>query len=169
LSILGLFDNWRTAPTDESLNAYLVQAEPFCVEAVTRSVQQFASGLVERDHRFPPPVPEFIANVRQWQRAIDSRHAASDGHLISYRAGEPRPAGYEPLGGTVDFGRGKITLAGLTEAEQMLVFKGNGVAPDGRSLAHMSASEIRHAIAQKDLAQVDGGKTFAVPKLGRMG
>lgn len=155
--ILDLFDSYPSAsPSRETLQAYLAAVSGMSLEAVARSVKQFTSGLVERPNRdFAPSAESFAANVREWQRAIDQRNG--DGIELHNGLIE------------IDFGAGRIDMRGLTTAEQDQIIAAKGRAPDGRSLAYMPLVEIRAALVQSDLAQVEGGKTFAAPRLGRMG
>lgn len=154
--ILDLFDGYPSAsPSRETLHAYLEAVNGMSLEAVARSVKQFTSGLVERPNRdFAPSAESFSANVREWQRAID------------HRAGD----GLELHNGliNVDFGHGQIDMRGLTESEQDQILAAKGYGPDGKSLAYRSLPEIRAALTQTDLAQVEGGRTFKVPAMGRM-
>jgi hypothetical protein len=155
--ILDLFDSYPSAsPTAETVRAYVQAVAGLSAEAVARSVTQFTSGLVERPNRdFAPSAEAFAANVRDWQRAIDSR----DGGGVTLHTGILN----------MDFGAGSIDMRGLTEAEQDAVIAAKGRAPDGRSLAYMPLAEIKAALGQADLAQVEGGRSFQAPKLGRMG
>lgn len=156
--ILDLFDGYLSAkPTAENLRRYLAAVENLSVEAVARSVKQFNDGLVDRDNRdFAPSAETFAHNAREWQRAIEKREG-SDGPELHNGLIE------------CDWGHGRVDLRGLTNAEQDMVMAANGRAPDGRSLAYMSLTEIKSALTQTDLAQVDGGKGFQAPRLGRMG
>lgn len=153
--MLDLFDNWPTAsPSAENVRAYVNAVEAFTVEAVQRSVRQFGSGLVERNNAFVPAAPEFADNCRQWQAALDSRGAKDEvlhnGLLDS------------------DFGHGRVNMRGLTKEEQDRIIAANGYGPDGKSLAYRPVEEIRTVLQQGDMAQVEGGRSFAVPKLGRV-
>jgi hypothetical protein len=154
--ILDLFDSYPSAsPSRENLQQYLAAVEGLSLEAVTRSVQQFRAGLVERPNRdFAPSAETFAHNAREWQRAIDVRN----------------DTGPELHNGLVecDWGHGRVDMRGLTNAEQDQIIAAKGRAPDGRSLAYMPLVEIRAALVQRDLAQVEGGKTFQAPRLGRM-
>ena len=154
--ILDLFDGYLSAkPSAENLRRYLAAVENLSVEAVARSVQQFQAGLVERDNRdFAPSAETFAHNAREWQRALDRRDDNS-------------PQMHNGLV-EMDFGAGRIDMRFLTNAEQDQIIAAKGRAPDGRSLAYMPLVEIRAALVQKDLAQVEGGKSFAMPRLGRM-
>ncbi len=126
------------------------------VDAVGRSVQQFRSGRVERNNSFPPPSPELASNAREWQRALNLRAGKDDG-----------PKLHNGLL-NVDFGRGSIDMRGLTNDEQDKIMSLGGVAPNGESFAGMPLEHIKAALNQGDLAAVEGGKSFAMPKLGRM-
>lgn len=154
--ILDLFDGYLSAkPSAENLRRYLAAVEDLSVEAVARSVQQFQAGLVERDNRdFAPSAETFAHNAREWQRALERRD----------------DSGPELHNGLIecDWGHGRIDMRGLTNAEQDQIIAAKGRAPDGRSLAYMPLVEIRAALMQTDLAQVEGGKSFALPRLGRM-
>lgn len=154
--ILDLFDGYLSAkPSAENLRRYLAAVENLSVEAVARSVQQFQAGLVERDNRdFAPSAETFAHNAREWQRALERRD----------------DSGPELHNGLIecDWGHGRIDMRGLTNAEQDQIIAAKGRAPDGRSLAYMPLVEIRAALMQTDLAQVEGGKSFALPRLGRM-
>lgn len=155
--ILDLFDSYPSAsPSRETLQAYLAAVNGMSLEAVARSVQQFRSGLVERPNRdFAPSGEAFAANVREWQKAID-RRAGGDIELHNGLI-------------EMDWGQGRIDMRGLTEAEQDQIIANKGCAPDGRSLAYMPLAEIKAALVQTDLAQVEGGKTFKVPAMQRVG
>lgn len=154
--ILDLFDSYPSAnPSADTIRAYCRSVESLSLEAVSRSVKQFGDGLVERPNRdFAPSAESFAANVREWQRAIDQRNG--DGIELHNGLIE------------IDFGAGRIDMRGLTTAEQDQIIAAKGRAPDGRSLAYMPLVEIRAALVQTDLAQVEGGKTFAAPRLGRI-
>ena len=156
LMILDLFDGWLNArPSADNVRAYLAELEPFDLDAVRRSVKQFRSGRVEGHNMdFPPSAPQLTANVREWQKALDARN----------------DTGPEMHNGLIecDWGHGRVDLRGLTTAEQDQIIAAKGRAPDGRSLAYMPLADIRAALAQTDLAQVEGGKSFKVPALGRM-
>ena len=168
--ILDLFDGWPNAtPTADTLRAYVQDLAGLSVDAVGRSVQQFRSGRVERNNSFPPPSPELASNAREWERALILRAQPTE-RVISYKPGEPVPVGYTPHGGTIDFqnGSGSVNLVGLTREEQDRVFELKGFAPDGRSLSGMALEHIKAALNQGDLAAVEGGKSFAMPRLGRM-
>lgn len=154
--ILDLFDGWMNAkPTADNLRAYLAEVEEWSVEAVMRSVRQFRGGKVEGHNMdFVPSAGKLSHNAGQWQAAINKR-----GEVMS-----------ELHNGLIemDFGQGRIDMRGLTNAEQDQIIANKGLAPSGKSLAYLSLTEIREAISQKDLAQVEGGRSFSVPKLGRM-
>lgn len=161
--ILDLFDCYPSAtPSADTLRAYLAAVDEFSVEAVTRSVKQFSSGLVERDDRsFVPSAEDLTRNVRQWQEALDMRaQSSAEAKIISYRPGEPIPVGYSPHGGTVDFGRGSISLVGLTAAEQDRVLALKGVTPDGETMAHMSVDAIKAVLGG---AQIEDKARVVVP------
>lgn len=154
--ILDLFDCYPSAsPTADIVRAYLGAVDGFSVEAVSRSVKQFSSGLVERANRsFAPSAEEFAQNVRQWQEALDMRAQSTEAaKTISYRPGEPIPVGYSPHGGTVDFGRGTISLVGLTAAEQDRVMAAKGLTPEGETMAHMDVEAIRQALGTAQIGQ----------------
>lgn len=152
--VLDLFDNWPTAsPSADNVRAYVDAVEALSVEAVMRSVKQFGSGLVDRNNSFVPPAPEFAANARQWQTALEGRD----------RPQEPLHNGLLEC----DWGQGRVDLRGLTAAEQDIVMVGKGVV-NGRNLAYMPTTEIKAIITQGDLSAIEGGKTFALPRLGRM-
>ena len=68
----------------------------------------------------------------------------------------------------VDFGHGRINLRGLTAEEQDRILDAKGYAPNGKSLAYMPLAEIKLAMQKSDLAQVEGGRSFSAPKLGRI-
>lgn len=154
--ILDLFDIYLTAkPSAENVRAYLKAVESLSVEAVARSVQQFREGLVERENSdFAPSAETFSRNAREWQRAINQR--GQDGPELHNGLIE------------CDWGHGRVDMRGLTTAEQDQIIAAKGRAPDGRSLAYMPLAEIRAALVQTDLAQVEGGKTFAIPNMKRM-
>lgn len=138
------------------MRSYVAAVDSLSIEAVTRSVQQFRDGLVERPNRdFVPSAEAFAANARDWQRAIDSRNSQGG---ITLHTGILN----------MDFGAGSIDMRGLTEAEQDAVIAAKGRAPDGRSFAYLPLAEIKAALQQGDLAAVEGGKTFSAPRLGRM-
>lgn len=155
--ILDMFDGYPSAsPSRENVQAYLASVASLSLEAVTRSVQQFRDGKVERENRaFAPSADEFSHNAREWQRAIDTLAGSNDPEMHN---------------GLIecDWGHGRVDLRGLTNAEQDQIIAAKGRAPDGRSLAYMPLEEIKEALVQRDLAQVEGGKSFAVPKLGRI-
>ena len=157
--ILTLFDAYPSSGQQVSASRIATYADAVAtlsIEAVRRSVEQFVTGKVERENRdFVPSAEAFAANSREWQRAIDQR------------AGQDEPELHNGLI-EMDFGAGRIDMRGLTNAEQDTIIAAKGRAPDGRSLAYMPLADIRAALVQKDLAQVEGGKTFAVPKLTRM-
>lgn len=154
--ILDLFDNYLSAkPSAENLNRFLAAVENCSLEAVQRSVKQFTSGLVERENRdFAPSAEAFAHNVRQWQAALDKRDAPQE---------ELHNGLLE-----VDYGHGRISMRGLTNDEQDRVMAANGYGPDGKSLAYRPVEEIRQVLQQGDLAAVEGGRSFIVPKLGRV-
>lgn len=129
--------------------------ESVSLEALGRSVEQFASGKVDRNNAFPPSSAELAENARAWADALHKR-AALDG-----------PKLHNGLL-NVDFGRGSIDMRGLTNDEQDKIMSLGGVAPNGESFAGMALEHIKAALNQGDLAAVEGGKTFAMPKLGRM-
>lgn len=141
--------------TEDNLAAFVDATKDVSLDALTRSVDQFASGRVERNNAFPPSSAELAENAREWQRAIEKR------------AGHDGPEMHNGLI-EMDFGQGRIDMRGLTNAEQDAIIANKGCAPNGRSLAYMSLPEIKLALEQSDLAQVEGGKSFAMPKLGRM-
>ena len=150
--ILDLFDRWPNfAPSADTIRAYVADLDGMSVEAVRRSVDQFRSGLVDRNNAFVPASPEVVANVREWQRAIDSRD-------------DPGPTLHNGLL-NVDFGRGSIDMRGLTAEEQDKVMDMKGVASNGRSMAGMSLAQIREEVAQ---VPVIGPRKVAVPLLQRM-
>jgi len=138
-----------------TIDAFVDATRDVTLDAVTKAVEQFASGRVERNNSFPPAAAEFAANAREWQAAIDKR------------AGQDGPEMHNGLI-EMDFGAGRIDMRGLTNAEQDQIIANKGCAPNGRSLAYMSLPEIKAALEQKDMAQVEGGATFAAPRLGRM-
>lgn len=154
--ILDLFDGYLSAkPSAENLRRYLSAVENLSVEAVARSVKQFNDGLVERDNRdFAPSAETFAVNAREWQRALDVRN--DTGPVLHNGMIE------------CDWGHGRVDLRGLTNAEQDQIIAAKGRAPDGRSLAYMPLAEIKAALVQRDLAQVEGGKTFAIPSMRRI-
>lgn len=157
--ILTLFDAYPSSGQQVSASrvaTYVDAVSGLSVEAVRRSVEQFVTGNVDRENRdFAPSGEAFAANVREWQRALD------------LRAGNDEPELHNGLI-EMDFGAGRIDMRGLTNAEQDQIIAAKGRAPDGRSLAYMPLVEIKAALVQTDLAQVEGGKTFKVPALGRM-
>jgi hypothetical protein len=155
--VLDLFDSWPTAsPSAENVRAYVQAVDAFSLEAVRRSVGQFQRGLVERNNAFVPAAPELAENCRQWEGALRTRADSLAGPVLHNGLLE------------VDYGAGKINLRGLTNAEQDLIMSLGGKAPDGRSMAGLSLDQIRQALTQGDLAAVEGGKSFAIPKLGRV-
>lgn len=163
-----MFDAWPNAtPSADNVRAYVTAVDGLSLEAVVRSVKQFTSGLVERNNAFVPAAAEFAENVRAWERALIARGQPAE-WLIPYRSGEPLPEGTTPHGGHVDFGRGRISLVGLTADEQNRVLSLGGIAPSGENLAGLPLEQIRQALTQNEFAQVEGGKSFAMPKLGRM-
>jgi len=137
------------------VETYCDATKDVSLEALTRSVEQFKSGRVERNNSFPPAAAEVAENARQWQRALDSRASNS---------GPPLHNGLLEM----DWGQGMVNLRGLTNAEQDQVIAAKGVGPDGRSLAYMPVEQIRVAISQGDIAQLDGGNSFKAPRLGRI-
>lgn len=139
-----------------NINAFVEATKGVSLDALTRSVEQFATGKVDRNNAFPPSSAELAENAREWQRAIDKR-SGQDGAELHNGLIE------------MDFGQGRIDMRGLTNAEQDQIIANKGCAPSGRSLAYLSLPEIKAALQQSDLAQVEGGKTFSAPRLGRMG
>lgn len=139
--------------TEDNLAAFIEATKDVSLEALTLSVDQFASGRVERNNSFPPNSGEVAANAREWQRAIEKR------------AGQDGPEMHNGLI-ECDWGHGRVDLRGLTNAEQDLVMAGKGFV-NGKNLAYLPLQEIRSVIEQGDLAVLDGGKTFT-PRLSRM-
>lgn len=154
--ILDLFDGYLSAkPSAENLARYLAAVADLSVEAVARSVKQFNDGLVERDNRdFAPSAETFSHNARRWQKAIDTRD-------------DTGPKLYNGLL-NMDFGRGLVDMRGLKREEQDRIIDLNGVAPDGRSFSGMAIESIKTALEQGEMAQVEAGKSFKIPSLGRM-
>lgn len=138
-----------------TIDAFVDATKDVSLEAVTKAVEQFASGRVERNNSFPPAAAEFAANAREWQAAITKR------------VGQDGPEMHNGLI-EIDYGSGRIDMRGLTNAEQDLIMAGKGIV-NGKNLAYMPLAEIRSVITNGDLAAVDGGKGFAAPRLGRMG
>lgn len=157
--ILNLFDAYPSSGAQVSnsrIATYVDAVHSISIEAVRRSVEQYVTGKVDRENKdFVPSAEAFAANARDWQRAIEKRTAQE---------------GPEMHNGLIemDFGQGRIDMRGLTNAEQDQIIANKGLAPSGKSLAYLSLTEIREAISQKDLAQVEGGRSFSVPKLGRI-
>lgn len=150
--ILDLFDGWPNAtPTADNVRAYVASLDGISLEAVSRSVDQFRAGLVDRNNAFVPAAAELAENAREWQKAIDSRN---DRGIVLHNGLL-----------NIDYGRGKIDLRGLTAAEQDAVMDMKGVTSDGRSMSGMSLEEIRHEVTQ---GQIAGPRTVA-PQLQRMG
>lgn len=153
--LFSAFPSSQASVTEYTIDAYVTATAEVSVEALGRSVQQFITGRVDRPNRaFVPSTDELCENARQWQGALDLRNNT----------------GPEMYNGLLecDWGQGRVDMRGLTEAEQDQIIAAKGCGPDGRSLAYLPLAQIREALQQADLAQVEGGKTFKAPKLERM-
>lgn len=155
VQVTRLFSSWLSAAGNvdmDNINAFVEATADVSLEALTRSVEQFTSGKVERNNAFPPSSAELAENARLWESALRKNHADDDPPLHNGLL-------------NVDFGRGKIDMRGLTAAEQDAVMDMKGIAPDGRSMCGMSLEQIREAVSQ---GQIAGPRTVA-PQLQRMG
>lgn len=110
-----LFSAFPTAQrSDEHLAAqtYLAVLEPYRLEAVARSVQQFITGKVPNHNRaFAPSAAELAANVAKWDTVL--------GQIEARKLAPPLASGLI----SVDFGSGPIDMTKFTLEEQDAILR----------------------------------------------
>lgn len=136
-----------------SIDAYMRATADCSVAAVKRAVDRFLRGEVPD---FPkgkiPTAPEFAEQARLFRtvEAIENRD-----NVIALPKVEHGMI-------DADYGSGRVRLAELTWAEVQIVEKQKGRTADGRSMAGMTAEQIREAINQPKLP-------MPTPRLQKMG
>ena len=110
------------------------------LEAVQASCEELREGFVQRNNAYMPEPIDLSINTRRYDRTV-AEHDARKGLDRLMHTGIV----------DMDFGRGKVRMVGLTEAEQDKLIKLKGIMPDGRNASGLSLEEKREALNGKAL------------------
>lgn len=80
-----------------TVEAYVEATDDVSLEALKLSVEQFASGKVERNNAYAPSSAELAQNARKWQEGINKRSTPPQ-QYITYPIGTKPPEGYISAG-----------------------------------------------------------------------
>lgn len=136
--------------TEDNLRAYLRAVEPYDLQHVAQASREFAEGMIPRERFGFPDAAEFSTRVR----------------LLAARAA-PKPVLHNGLL-AMDFDHGTVDMRGLTEAEQDIIIKANGMI-DGRNAALLPRAELHAALDRKQIENKPSMPMDAVkPAIRRM-
>ncbi len=167
--IINLLDGFSLVRVGENtVDTYFHAVREYGLPAVRSAVGDYLRGHVSRaDHSRPPSAPEFAIEVRSQYDRIQRRQAhqtgkidqdrvpagcrlVAGGTMLSIPIGHPlatSPDRTMPEGSAINYGFGRISLAGLTAREVEMVERLGGRTPDGQSMAGMDESVLKAALA----------------------